>query len=201
MQIIIHKANKISDLSKIPEKFGVEIDVRSYGQELILNHEPYLPGDRLDAYLAACSNRMIIFNIKEDGIEDDVIRMAERYGLSEYFLLDVEFPYIYKATRHTAERRIAARFSEAEPIESVKSLMREDKPMVDWVWIDTNTRLPITSDNKEILERFNTCLVCPERWGRPGDIPKYKRRIKEMGFRLDAVMTSLEHSSEWSELD
>ena len=40
MEIIIHRVNKIKFLKSIPKNFGVEIDVRSFNSELILNHEP-----------------------------------------------------------------------------------------------------------------------------------------------------------------
>ena len=40
MEIIIHKVNSLNKLKTIPLRFGVEIDVRSYGSNIILNHEP-----------------------------------------------------------------------------------------------------------------------------------------------------------------
>ena len=46
---------------------------------------------------------------------------------------------------------------------------------MDWVWIDTNTKLPLDEKNIPILNRCKKCLVCPERWGRPLDIKMYKK--------------------------
>jgi hypothetical protein len=45
MNIILHRINTIKKLSAAPIKFGVEIDIRSYKNKLILNHEPLLNGD------------------------------------------------------------------------------------------------------------------------------------------------------------
>ena len=54
--------------------------------------------------------------IFEDGIEDDVLGMVrERKRIKDYFLLDVEMPYIYSATKK-GERNIAIRYSEYENI-------------------------------------------------------------------------------------
>ena len=39
MEFIIHRVNKIKDLKLLPKKFGVEIDIRTVGSKLILNHE------------------------------------------------------------------------------------------------------------------------------------------------------------------
>ena len=48
-----------------------------------------------------------------------------------------------------------------------------------------------------ILRRFRTCLVCPERWGRPKDIPEYRQMMANVGFEPDAVMTSLDTVEAW----
>ena len=109
----------------------------------------------------------------------------------------MEFPYLYKATREKGIRKIAIRYSEAEPIENLKSQIKNGTPLLDWVWIDTNTKLPVDKDLVEKLKQFKTCLVCPERWGRPEDISKYQEKIQKMKFQLNAVMTSLKYARSW----
>ena len=42
MIIINHRVNTISKLLKTNNIFGVEIDIRSYKNNLILNHEPFI---------------------------------------------------------------------------------------------------------------------------------------------------------------
>jgi hypothetical protein len=193
MKIVAHRVNKISELKSLPDYYGVEIDVRGWGKELILNHEPLESGDSLDEYLkVAGPNRFVIFNIKEAGIEQMVHDLAAKHGVRNYFLLDVEFPYLYRAAR-AGERRIAIRYSEDEAIETVPKY----KDKVDWVWIDTNTKLPLDAEVVEKLKGFKLCLVCPERWGRPGDIRKYREIMSKLGVKLDAVMTSVAHAKEW----
>jgi hypothetical protein len=191
--IVAHRLNKISDLTKLPKGVGVEIDVRANGRDLILNHEPFESGDKLDSYLAVCpKDALVVFNIKEAGIEDVVHKLALKHGIKNYFLLDVEFPYIYRAAR-AGERRIAMRYSEDESMETVLKY----RGLVDWVWIDTNTKLPLDAATVKQLDGFKTCLVCPERWGRPQDIAKYRQTMKELGFAPTAVMTSLGTARDW----
>lgn len=193
MEIIIHRVNTISDLKKISPRFGAEIDIRALGSDLILNHEPYQDGEKLIDYLDEYSHGILVLNIKEAGIENEVLRLIrERSYIKSYFLLDVEFPYIYRASRQ-GEQNIAIRFSEDESIETVKKYV----DMVDWVWIDTNTRFPVTKDNKTTLDQFKKCLVCPERWGRANEIEIYKQKLDSAGFEIHAVMTSLEYQSTW----
>jgi hypothetical protein len=118
MTVIAHRINTVEELRTLPPEYGVEIDVRAYDGRLILSHDPYQSGELLADYLETVGNRFVVFNIKESGIEDDVIDLASRHDVSDYFLLDAEFPYIYQASRGSSFRKMAVRFSEAEPVET-----------------------------------------------------------------------------------
>ncbi len=203
MQIIIHRVNTIEQLATIPAEYGVEIDIRGYGDRMLLNHDPIQDPDAhdgLEEYLKNYRHACVIFNTKEAGYEQRIIDLARKYGIENYFLLDVEFPYLYRATRKEGVRNIAVRYSEAEPIEMVEAQIANGKPLLDWVWIDTNTALPLDSDIVSRLKPFKTALVCPSRWGRAKDIPQYIKRMRELNFTPDAVMTSLELVSEWKKI-
>ncbi len=208
MVIIYHRINSIEKLKTVPPRYGVEIDVRHDNRtgKLYLNHDPGT-GDNFEEYMkmfAAQKNAFVIFNIKEAGIEQQVIDIAKKYGIENYFLLDVEFPFIFRAAANgkhglkpvdNLNGRVAIRYSEAEPIEQALSLQGKFK----WVWVDTNTRLPL---NKKIVQQLTTagfklCLVCPERWGRPEDIAKYVETMKKEGIVLDAVMTNEKYVAQW----
>lgn len=192
MEIVIHRINKIQELKAIPEKYGCEIDIRASGSSLILNHNPYESGDLLVDYLDNYKNGLLVLNIKEAGIEQDVLNEVRKRNISNFFLLDVEFPYLYRASRQ-GERAIAVRYSEDESIDVVKKY----KEMVDWVWIDTNTKLPLDSESIDELKFMKTCLVCPERWGRISDIIPYQEQMHILNFKCDAVMTSLKLVQNW----
>lgn len=196
MQIIIHRVNTIERLKTIPQKYGVEIDIRETQGELILNHEAFDTGDLLDKYLneyvSGGHKGLIIFNIKEAGIESKVLELAKKYNILNYFLLDVEAPYLYSASRKGV-KKIAVRYSEVEPIETLEYY----KGYVDWVWIDTISELPLNKRIVKKLQGFKTCLVCPERWGRPDDIQTYRKQMKKLDFEPTAVMTASSNVSDW----
>jgi hypothetical protein len=194
MEIVAHRINLINELSQVPKKFGCEIDIRAHNSNLILNHEPYILGDRLVDYLDNYKHGLLILNIKEAGIENDVLDAVRKRNISSFFLLDVEFPYLYRESR-LGERSMAIRFSEDEPIQLVYNY----KNLVDWVWIDTNTQLPLNSSNIQTLSSMKTCLVCPERWGRPNDILLYRQSMKSLGFKPNAVMTNLKYAHLWEQ--
>ena len=194
MKIILHRINNINELNKIPSRYGVEIDIRAYKDKLILNHEPFLKGDYFDDYLDNFKHNFIIVNIKEAGIEDEVILKLNRKKIKNFFLLDVEFPYIYKAIKKDF-KKIAIRFSEYESIETLNNF----KNKLDWVWIDTFNKFPINQKNIESLNYFKKCIVCPERWGRKSDITKYKKFIKKNNYKIDSVMTSKKFVHLWED--
>ncbi len=200
MNIFIHRINSSEELSHVPKEYGIEIDVRGYGDKLLLNHDPIddpTKYEELETLLSNFHHYGIIFNMKEAGYEERVIELAEKYGIENYFLLDVEFPYLYRATRQDRFRKIAVRFSEAEPVEFAEAQIENGTPLLDWVWIDTNTQLPINEKNYSTLKKFKTCLVCPERWGRPEDISEYRSSMEQKGIEIDAVMTSIKCVDQW----
>jgi len=192
MEIIVHRVNSINKLKKIPKTFGAEIDLRAYKSKIILNHEPFKSGDTLDNFLKNYNHGTLILNIKEDGIENEVIKKVNKAKIRSFFLLDVEFPYIFKSLKNN-QKNIAIRFSEKEPIEISKFLEKKFK----WLWIDTVTKLPINKKNLRVIKKFKSCIVCPERWGRPYEINKYKRKMKNLKFQPSAVMTSLKYAQKW----
>lgn len=194
MEIIIHRVNKIKDLKKISSNFGVEIDIRANGSNLILNHEPFKPGDKLKNYLENYKHKTLVLNLKEAGIEKEVLSLVEKYSIKSYFLLDVEMPYMFSATKR-GQKNIAVRFSEYEDINSTKYFNGK----LNWVWIDTVTKLPINKTNMNILSKFKSCIVCPERWGRKQDIKIYKNKLIKLKFKPTSVMTSLKCVKEWVE--
>jgi hypothetical protein len=191
-EIVIHRVNKCSQLKNISPQYGVEVDLRAEGSSIILNHNPFAGGEKFVQWLECYNHGLLVCNVKEAGIEEEVVRLCEARGIKRFFLLDVEFPYIYRASRK-GEKRIAMRFSEDEAIETVLNY----KGKVSWVWIDTNTKLPLNEGIVMKLQGFQSCLVCPERWGRPGDIYLYREKMSELDFLPDAVMTSLAHAHHW----
>ncbi len=195
MEIIIHKINNIKSLRQIQKNFGTEIDIKSYKSKLILNHEPYKSGELLEDYLSAYKNGTLILNIKESGIEDDVINLTKKYKIKSYFLLDCEMPYIFQKIKKNF-KKMAIRFSEYEPIEISKKFINK----VDWIWIDTYTKLPVNFTNIKTIKKFKSCIVCPERWGREKDIKKYFYKMRKMNFLPDSVMTSKKNSLKWLKL-
>ena len=200
--VTIHRVNTIERLRGLDARFGVEIDIRHNPAtgKLYLNHDPGA-GDDFEKYVTAAAAKntpFIILNIKEAGIERAVIDTVVAHKIQDWFLLDVEFPFIYRAAHAGVpglEGRVAIRYSESEPIEQALLLAGN----FSWVWVDVNSRLPLDERSYKQLKDagYKLALVCPERWGRPEDIPTYIEYMKKHGIMVDTVMTSASHAQEW----
>jgi hypothetical protein len=191
--LIEHRVNTLAHLRRVPPTRGIEVDVRDYAGELRLVHDPLQSGERLADLLAAFRHAFIIFNVKCDGLEDRILALAAQHGLGNFFLLDVANPTLIKLARR-GERRVAVRFSEYEPLEFALAFAG----LVDWVWVDCFTRLPLDpASHAALTAHFKLCLVSPEMQGHPhAQVAAYRAQLR--GLPVDAVCTDL--CEAWSDV-
>lgn len=166
MLVVAHRINTIDQLRQVPFHYGIEFDVREGPDGVVVTHDPWTSSVPLDVFLDNYYHAFAIVNIKSEGIEREVLRMLHSYGICDFFLLDCSFPMLIRLSRH-GEYRTAVRLSEYESIETVKSL----RGKVNWVWIDTFTKLPVTAGDCLKLQSwgFDLCLVSPELQGYEAD--------------------------------
>jgi len=186
---ILHQVNTLNELLKVDRRYGVEVDVHAYEKKLIVHHNAFESGIPLSDWMAICGDRLVIFNIKEEGIEDQVREMAFKYEISNFMLLDLSFPALIRMTKKS-ESRIAIRVSEYESVQS--ALLLESK--IDWVWLDCFKGFPIKDEEFQMLRSasFKICLVSPELHGSPrdkSDIYIFQKILDNMGVEVDAVCT------------
>ena len=75
--LVQHRVNTINDLKSIPSHFGIEVDIREQNGDLICAHDPVSKGELFKDFLFQFNHKFIIANIKEEGIEKDVIACIE----------------------------------------------------------------------------------------------------------------------------
>ncbi|WP_075521174.1 hypothetical protein [Candidatus Pelagibacter communis] len=192
MEIIVHRINQIKKLQKIPQIYGAEVDLRSRGSNIILNHEPHQNGDKFENFLENYKHGTLILNIKESGIEDEVLKLVKAKKLNSFFLLDIEIPYLFQCLKKK-NRNCALRLSHYEPLYAYM----EFKKIFNWFWIDSIKKINFTNNDIKILNKNKTCFVCPERWGKPQLINYYKNYFKKKKLKISSVMTSLKYVDKW----
>jgi hypothetical protein len=188
MKLISHRRNTIAELQATERKYGVEVDIRSEGQRLIIHHDPFAAGESFDEWINAYQHGTLILNVKEEGLEARLIALMASKGIDDYFFLDQSFPFLVKWSK-AGEHRCAVRVSEFETIETALTLAGK----VDWVWVDCFTRFPLTHEDAKRLKHagFKLCLVSPELQGRDAEkgIPALASLLKEQHIEAEAVCT------------
>lgn len=182
MLLIEHRVNTLEHLRRTPRDRGVEIDVRDYDGELRLAHDPLQSGERLEDWLLGYAHALVIFNVKCDGLEGPILKLAARHRLEDFFFLDVANPTLVSLVRR-GERRVAVRYSEYEPIEFALAFAGQ----AEWVWVDCFNRLPLDPRSySQLRAHFKLCVVSPELQGHPrGRLAEYRAQLGAMP--VDAV--------------
>ncbi|MCS7004666.1 MAG: hypothetical protein NZM38_05005 [Cytophagales bacterium] len=181
---IVHRINTVAQLAQVPTHYGIELDLRADGKELIMHHDAFQSGERFEDLLKVFRHELIILNTKCEGLEEALLGLMQQYKVKDYFFLDLSLPFLVKYVRKGV-RKIAVRFSEFEPLEFVMNFAGK----VDWVWVDCFSDLPLNSENYPVLKKhFKICLVSPELQGHPLEkISEFKQRIGS--WEIDAVCT------------
>lgn len=188
MKIIAHRRNTLAELLATPTGYGVEVDLRSHGDRLIMHHDAFAEGEDFLPWIAQYRHGTLILNVKEEGLERRLLEVMARHHIEDFFFLDQSFPFLVK-TANAGERRCAVRVSEFEHIGSALSLAGR----IDWVWVDCFTRFPLSGDEARRLKTagFKLCLVSPELQQRldVGEIPALRSLLAERGIEANAVCT------------
>jgi hypothetical protein len=187
MIIVSHRINTSEALLKIPTKSGVEIDIRSRDDQLILHHDPFCDGELLSDWLKNYKHKLLILNVKEEGLEPQILSLMEKYCIDHFFFLDQSFPFIIKSL-NAGEKRTAVRVSEYESIETALKVAGN----AQWVWVDCFTKFPINQNEAlRLKENFKICIVSPELQGRSdiNEIIQLKNLLREINLKPDAVCT------------
>jgi hypothetical protein len=188
MKLIYHRRNTIAKLRTTDQKYGVEVDIRSYGAKLIIHHDPFVIGESFNEWLEFYQHGTLILNVKEEGLEARLINLLASKGIMDYFFLDQSFSSLVKWSK-TLKEHCAVRVSEFESINTALTLAGK----VNWVWVDYFTKFPLSGYDALRLNNagFKICLVSPELQGRNAEIeiPALVSLLRERNIKSDAVCT------------
>ena len=188
MKLISHRRNTLEELKQTPSKYGVEVDIRSSRDDLIIHHDPFVAGNSFEEWVSEYKNGTLILNVKEEGLEQRIIQLMEKYDIEDYFFLDQSFPFLIKWS-NLEVHRAAVRVSEFESVETALTLAGK----IDWVWVDCFTRFPLSAEESVRLKQagFKLCLVSPELQGQDAEkeIPKMIQLLEELKIMPEAVCT------------
>lgn len=193
MNYVVHAVNTIEKLNKVSKNFGIEVDIRLQNNSLVLGHDLANQNENFENFLKNYNHSLIVANIKQSGIENLVIDTLKLFNIKNYFLLDIEFPFIFKNFKNIGEK-LSLRFSEFESEFQNEELIK----LVKWLWIDSFTKVPIDQDTIKYFKKFETCLVSPSRWGRKDEIKSTIDNFNKFVYTPDWIMVELEEVKIWA---
>ena len=193
MEIIYHRRNSIELLNHSPKHYGVEVDIRSYGKDLIINHEPFEKGILFSDWIKHYSHGTLVLNVKEDGLEEKILFYLKKYKINSFFFLDQLMPSIVKVS-NLGELNCAVRISDIESIKTALCISNK----IRWVWVDIFYKFPLNYKNFSELKKhnFKVCIVSPEL--QPSNklhISDLKNILKKEEIIPDAICTKF--PNEW----
>ena len=186
--LVAHRRNLPGELAQTPAHLGIEMDIRSFGDRLVVTHEPFDAGVDFEEWLEGYHHAFLVANVKEEGLEDRVEAALAARGIEQWAYLDQSFPFLVRSLRR-GESRCMVRVSEFESVRT--ALAMDSRPQ--WVWLDSFTgALPPVDDLAALAgSGFRVMLVSPELQGRDpeAEIGSIRERLGEAGLVLDAVCT------------
>ncbi len=195
MELIAHRINTQEELAKVPEEYGVELDLRDdLNGRIYIQHNPFEPGEDFEEYLKSYRHGTMILNVKSERIEYQILNLMKRYDIKSYFFLDSSFPMIYLLSKQ-GEKNVALRISEYEGMDTARNMAG----LISWIWLDCFTKIPIGHEEYKELKAlgYKICFVSPELEGRPEDIEAYKEYLQKEHIELDAVCTKIYNIDKW----
>jgi len=187
VKIYKHRVNSKSALETVEPTFGVEIDLRTKSDALILAHDAFSQGELFEDWLSAWHGQPLILNVKEDALEEKILEVLNEHRVTDFFFLDQSYPSIRRLIS-MGITKVATRVSDYEDVATAL------KSGSDWVWLDSfSGSWEYLMEATKAIERNSqkSCLVSPElqRLDSGAELEGLKTLIRENELYIDAVCT------------
>ena len=187
MRIYKHRVNSKSALETVEPTFGVEIDLRTKSDALILAHDAFTQGEFFEDWLSAWHGQPLILNVKEDSLEEKILEVLNQHGVTDFFFLDQSYPAVRRLIS-MGITKVATRVSDFEDLATAL------KSGSDWVWLDSfSGSWEYLMEATEAIAKNSqkSCLVSPElqRLDSDAELEGLKTLIQENDLYIYAVCT------------
>jgi len=157
--IIKHRRNTIKSLRTTPNKYGIEIDLRSdpAKKNIYLHHNPFKKGVKLSKWIQFYNHKLLILNVKEEGLEKKILSILKKKNVTNFFFHDQTYSSMLKFMKMT---KVSIRWSAYEEIKKKNYLFK----YIKWLWIDNFKFIKIPVNFYKFLKKkgVKICLVSPE---------------------------------------
>ena len=155
MDYIAHRINTIKQLKLLDNKYGIEIDIRDDGKDLIIVHDPFKKGIKLEKFLKSYNHKIIIANIKSERIEDRVIKVFKEHRIYNYFFLDTSIPKIIELVK----RKFETQDYEDYYLEAIEDMLQSFYNFFNWIWFDRRKQKQVIRIDKHDTWSMDSTLA------------------------------------------
>ncbi len=194
---IAHRQNELKNLKKLERSNfnGVEFDLRSNSEKIIMSHDPFKNGNDFLKKYRLLKNFFLIIDIKSSGISSKIYKLLKK-NKYKFLLLNLIQPEFVQMVEKGYGKNLLLRFSSYEKIDISKKKLKK----INWVWLDFFERHFITSKEYKYLKKFKKkiCLTSPDLLGYKTELLKrYIAHLNKKKIRIDMVCVKEKNINIW----
>lgn len=194
---IAHQQNKLKNLKTLLDNNirGIEIDLRSNRNKVIISHDPFLNGLDFFKTVKRLKNFFVIVDMKSTGFSEKVLKVLNKEKINFLFLNLIASEQIYLIEKNHS-KNLFLRYSSIEKPDLTKKNFKKIK----WIWFDFFNKKFITIKEYNYIKKHNKkiCLTSPDLID--GSVFKTLRYIKYLNknkIKIDMICTKLYNISLW----
>ena len=194
---IAHRQNSKKSLLKKNEYFsdGLEIDLRSNSNKIIMSHDPFKKGLDFVKNIKFLKNNFLLIDIKSTGIYKKVIQILKKKKIKFLFLNLISSEFVEMINRGLS-RNLLLRFSSYENI----NLKNKKLKKITWIWVDFFQDEYIKKNEYNYIKKFNKkiCLASPDLLRKSSmSILKLIKYLNRNQIKIDMVCTKKKNIKLW----
>ena len=196
---VAHRQNSLKNLKSLIDDNikGVEIDLRTNRNKIIISHDPFLNGPEFVKNIKILKNFFLIIDFKSTGFSEKVLKILTKEKINFLFLnlISSEQDYLIKKSY---SKNLFLRFSSIEkPNLNIKYFKK-----IKWVWFDFFNEKFITIKEYDYIKKYkkNICLTSPDLIDdNKLKILKYIKYLNKNKIKIDMICTKKHNIKLWKE--
>lgn len=200
IQYIAHRQNKLINIKHLKKLSfsGVELDVRSSSNEIIIHHDPFKKGIAFFKKIKLLKNFFLLIDIKSAGISLSIINFLLKRKF-KFLILNLNQPELIEMIDKGYGKNIFLRYSLYEKFDFRQKKINK----VKWIWVDFFDHYKMPLKDYRYLKKFNKkiCIASPELVGaRKKTIKDYIHYLNENKIQIDMLCVKQENIETWKKL-
>ncbi len=196
---VAHRQNSLKNLKSLIDDNieGIEIDLRTNKNKIIISHDPFLNGLEFVKNIKILQNFFLIIDFKSTGFSEKVLKILTKEKINFLFLnlIGSEQDYLIKKSY---SKNLFLRFSSIEkPNLNIKYFKK-----IKWVWFDFFNEKFITIKEYNYIKKYkkNICLTSPDLIDdNKLKILKYIKYLNKNKIKIDMICTKQHNIKLWKE--